>query len=137
MSIVSRRTCAVRALAALLALTVVPSPSLAQLPLAAPTSAAAATPETAPAPADSTVARRGPTLDGARAAAVAPAHTQQQDAAAGAMQQQSKNLGKPLALMVVGGAALVAGLLIGDTEGTLLAFGGAIVGLVGLYQYLR
>jgi hypothetical protein len=29
------------------------------------------------------------------------------------------------------------GLLVGNTGGDLLAFGGAIVGLVGLYQYLR
>ena len=141
MSTVSRRTSAFRALACLLALTVVPSAGRTQPPLAVPTPppAQVAAPETAPAPApaDSTLARRGPTLDGARAAAVAPARTQQEDAAAAAMQQQSRSLGKPLALIIVGGAAFIAGLLIGDDAGTALAVGGVVVAGLGLYQYLR
>ena len=39
--------------------------------------------------------------------------------------------------MIVGGAAIVIGLLVGGDGGGLLAFGGAVAGLVGLYQYLR
>src|SRR5688500_1105937 len=140
MSTVSRRTSAFRALACLLALAVVPSAGRTQPPLAVPPPppAQVAAPETAPAPApaDSTLARRGPTLDGARAA-VAPARAQQEDASAAAMQQQSRSLGKPLALIIVGGAAFIAGLLIGDDAGTALAVGGVVVAGLGLYQYLR
>jgi hypothetical protein len=42
-----------------------------------------------------------------------------------------------VALMVVGGAALLTGLIIGGNAGTAIAVGGAVVGLVGLYQYLQ
>ncbi len=45
--------------------------------------------------------------------------------------------GQPVALMVVGGAALVTGLIIGEGAGTAIAVGGAVVGLIGLYQYLQ
>ncbi|MCU0618482.1 MAG: hypothetical protein MUF40_01025 [Gemmatimonadaceae bacterium] len=40
-------------------------------------------------------------------------------------------------LMIVGGAAFVAGLLIGDDVGTVFAVGGATAGLIGLYNYLK
>ena len=45
--------------------------------------------------------------------------------------------GQPVALMVVGGAALLAGLIIGDDAGTVIAVGGALVGLYGLYEFLQ
>jgi len=45
--------------------------------------------------------------------------------------------GQPVALMVVGGAALLTGLIIGNDAGAAIAVGGAVVGLVGLYQYLQ
>ena len=45
--------------------------------------------------------------------------------------------GEGVALMAVGGAALVAGLLIGQGAGTAVAIGGLAVGLVGLYEYVR
>ena len=51
--------------------------------------------------------------------------------------QQGRNVGQSKALMIVGGAALVAGLIIGDDAGALLAVGGAVVGLYGLYQFVR
>jgi hypothetical protein len=41
------------------------------------------------------------------------------------------------ALMIVGGAAFLLGAVIGDDAGGVLMVGGAVVGLVGLYQYLR
>ncbi len=41
------------------------------------------------------------------------------------------------ALALVGGAALIAGLLIGDDAGTAIAIGGAAVGLYGLYIWQR
>ena len=47
------------------------------------------------------------------------------------------NLGQSQALMIVGGAALIVGAIIGDDPGTVIMVGGAIVGLYGLYQYLQ
>jgi hypothetical protein len=51
--------------------------------------------------------------------------------------QRRQPMGKPVALMVVGGAAVVLGALIGDDVGTIFMIGGAVALLVGLYQYLR
>jgi hypothetical protein len=47
------------------------------------------------------------------------------------------NLGQARAMMIVGAAALVTGAIIGDTPGTIIMVGGAVVGLVGLYDYLQ
>jgi hypothetical protein len=38
--------------------------------------------------------------------------------------------------MVVGASAVVLGLLVGGDSQTPLVVGGAVVGLIGLYQYL-
>lgn len=46
-------------------------------------------------------------------------------------------LGQSKAMMIVGGAALIVGAVIGNTAGSLIMVGGAVVGLVGLYEYLR
>jgi hypothetical protein len=40
-------------------------------------------------------------------------------------------------LMIVGGAAFIAGAIIGDAPGTIIMVGGAGVGLYGLYLYLQ
>src|SRR5262245_26180470 len=40
-------------------------------------------------------------------------------------------------LMIVGGAAIVAGILVGDSGGTLLILGGVGVGAYGFYLYQR
>lgn len=45
--------------------------------------------------------------------------------------------GPNVALMIVGGAALVTGLVIGGDGGLVIATSGAVVGLLGLYRYLR
>jgi hypothetical protein len=45
--------------------------------------------------------------------------------------------GRNVALMVVGGAALVIGAIIGGPAGVLLAVGGAVVGLYGLYNFVQ
>ena len=42
-----------------------------------------------------------------------------------------------VALMIVGGAALVVGSVIGGDAGTLMMVGGGVLGLVGLYRYLQ
>ena len=41
------------------------------------------------------------------------------------------------AMMVVGLGAFVAGAIIGGTPGTIIMVGGAVIGLMGLYQYLQ
>jgi hypothetical protein len=38
--------------------------------------------------------------------------------------------------MIVGGAALVGGLIIGDDAGTVIAVSGLVIGLLGLWTYL-
>jgi hypothetical protein len=47
------------------------------------------------------------------------------------------NLGTAKAQMIVGGAAFVAGALIHNDAGTVLMLGGAVVGLYGLWNYLK
>ena len=57
--------------------------------------------------------------------------------AALAASTRNQGLGRPVALMVVGGGALLAGLIIGNDVGTVIAIGGLVIGLIGLYQYLQ
>ena len=73
----------------------------------------------------------GPTMD---AAAVGVRHAPATSTTAAAPRG---GYGQPVALMVVGGAALLAGLLIGGGAGTAIAIGGAVAGLIGLYQYMQ
>ena len=42
-----------------------------------------------------------------------------------------------VALMIVGGAALLAGAIIGNTGGNVIMVGGVVVGAIGLYKYLQ
>lgn len=76
----------------------------------------------------------GPRMDAVRLG-VEPVEVNAEAASAAAMAQQ--RMGQSMALMIVGGAALVTGLVIGGDAGTILALGGAVVGLIGLYHYLR
>jgi hypothetical protein len=46
-------------------------------------------------------------------------------------------LGQARAMMIVGLAALIAGAIIDGTVGTIVMVGGAVIGLVGLYEYLQ
>jgi hypothetical protein len=48
-----------------------------------------------------------------------------------------QHLGEAKAEMAVGGAAIVVGALIGGDGGSVLMFGGAVVGLYGLWNYLK
>ena len=45
--------------------------------------------------------------------------------------------GSNLALMGTGAAAVVVGLLVGGDGGTIISLTGGVLGLVGLYRYLR
>jgi hypothetical protein len=49
----------------------------------------------------------------------------------------SRNLGEAKAEMIVGSAAFVAGALMDNDAGSVLMLGGAIVGLYGLWNYLK
>jgi hypothetical protein len=48
---------------------------------------------------------------------------------------QSRQSGVPL--MVVGGAALLVGAVVGGDAGTIVMIGGGIIGLVGLWRYIQ
>jgi hypothetical protein len=48
-----------------------------------------------------------------------------------------ENVGRNKAMMGVGLAAVVVGLLIGSDIGMLFVIGGALVGLVGLFRYMQ
>src|SRR5688500_4637776 len=76
----------------------------------------------------------GPTMDAASVAVRQPVTSETREPNP---QARRAGYGQPIALMVVGGAALLAGLIIGGGAGTAIAVGGAVVGLYGLYQYLQ
>ena len=122
-----------------LALCTSPSMALSQQaissPAASPTVASQAlAPRTPPVDVASPPRTAGPTVDAARAG-VTPESSAELKVSSAA--QRRAGLGQPVALMVVGGAALLAGLIIGDDAGTVIAVGGALVGLYGLYEYLQ
>ena len=73
----------------------------------------------------------GPTLHAAR---LSPRLASTTSKDMNAMRRPSRGSG--VGLMILGGAALITGLIIGDNAGTVIAVGGAIVGLYGLYVYL-
>ncbi|HSW30234.1 MAG TPA: hypothetical protein VLH75_12185 [Longimicrobiales bacterium] len=51
--------------------------------------------------------------------------------------QDRVRAGPNIAMMAVGGAAMVVGLIIGGDGGLVIATGGGLVALVGLWRYLR
>lgn len=100
-----------------------------------PSLTAAATMPSTPAPSANAVAtgaRPGPTM----AASVAGIRTQSTGAEAPAPVAVDR-VGRNPALMIVGGAALVVGAIIGGDAGTIIMVGGAVTGLVGLWNFLR
>jgi dienelactone hydrolase len=104
---------------------------------ALPPSAGAQQAPTVPEAISPRVVPAGPTIEGA----VVGARTQPQQAAAPndavAAMQQRLGLGQARALMIVGFAGVIVGLLVGGDAGTLVAIAGAAVGLYGLYHYLK
>ena len=77
-------------------------------------------------------APRGPSLASARVAS----HVVSAPIGAPPVIQNRSSNRNSVALMAVGGAALVVGAVIGDDAGTLVMLGGAVVGLYGLYLFL-
>ena len=103
-------------------------------PRTPPADVAAPRPEPAPVPSQSAEPSQvGPTMDAASSAVRQPATSE----ARAPYQARRAGYGQPVALMVVGGAALLAGLIIGGGAGTAIAVGGAVVGLYGLYEFLQ
>ena len=77
----------------------------------------------------------GPTLDGAT---VGIKHNDVQATTTPINATPAARRGdQPTALMIVGGAAFLAGAIIGGDAGTIIMVGGAAVGLYGLYLYLQ
>ena len=73
----------------------------------------------------------------ARPAAPAPASQQQQTAVEAVRMERHVGAGKNAALMVVGAAGIITGALVGGGGGAALAVGGAVVGLYGLYHFVK
>jgi hypothetical protein len=90
-------------------------------------------PRTPPADVATPARQAGPTMDAASVAVRQPVTTETRAPNA----PRRAGYGQPVALMVVGGAALLAGLIISGGAGTAIAVGGAVVGLYGLYEFLQ
>lgn len=104
------------------------------LAAAAPLSAQSVAPAPAPAPQPMSLApAAGPTYS----AMTVAAQTERADTRVLSAAARDGNVGQAKAMMIVGAAAFLAGAVIGDTPGTIIMVGGAVVGLVGLYDYLQ
>lgn len=117
-------------LASLVAVSSAGAQEAAVAPVATSTASAAVSAPVA-APSTAAPAPAGPTMD---AAAVGVRHLTSETTTSA---PPRGGYGQPVALMVVGGVALLAGLIIGGGAGTAIAVGGAVVGIIGLYQYLQ
>lgn len=100
------------------------------------TAAQAATPVTsAPASAVDPTAAPGPRAGSADFAW--PVETSPLDYGQPTVQSGGAGAGPNVALMGVGAAAVVVGLMIGGDGGTIVAITGGVIGLVGLYRFLK
>jgi hypothetical protein len=85
-----------------------------------------------PAPAAlDTAVQTGPSLE---ALALSPRLSSDAALTTNTMRRPTHSAG--VGLMIFGGAALITGLVVGGDAGTVIAVGGALVGLYGLYVYL-
>jgi hypothetical protein len=110
----------------------VEAPAIVDLPVPVAADAAAPAPAGAPAPvAVETTVATGPSME---SSALSPRFSNHDAFSTQAKRRPSRNSG--VGLMIFGGAALITGLIIGDNAGTVIAVGGALVGLYGLYVYL-
>ena len=50
---------------------------------------------------------------------------------------RADNHNQGVTLMIIGGAALVGGAIIGGSGGTIIMVGGVVCGAIGLYKYLQ
>lgn len=105
-------------------------------PLRAQSADVTATPASSVAPAANAIeaapANAGPTATAA-AVAVRRANTE----APAPVPAAAGGQGRGTALMIVGGAAILTGIVIGNGAGYAISVAGAVVGLYGLYLYLQ
>ena len=64
-------------------------------------------------------------------------HSKSSDMPAPFVPPRANKHNQAVTLMIIGGAALLGGAIIGGSGGTLIAVGGIVVGAIGLYQYLQ
>lgn len=76
----------------------------------------------------------GPTVAANTAGIRAPTATRSLNARAA---DTHMGAGENVALMVVGGAAIIIGAIIGETAGLLIAVAGAVIGLYGLFHFIQ
>ena len=107
------------------------APAVAPVISVAPAAAAGGLPDSGSPPAV------GPRLDEASVAVGAHDRATAATGSELAAQQRRSGLQQSQVLMIVGGAAFLAGAIIGDDAGTIIMIGGAAVALYGLYQYLQ
>jgi hypothetical protein len=84
-----------------------------------------------------TTAESGPTSASATAGIHSASHRLSHQELAAAANNHGGGFGTDGALMIVGGAGFIAGLIIGGGAGTAIAIAGAVIALYGLYLYLR
>ena len=111
-----------------------PQPNLETDPIPAD----ANTPASAPAPSDQVTPTAGPTSAAATAGIrphTATENLTRQQLADRAAQDHS-GLGRNAVLMIIGGAAIVAGAIVGGSAGTALIVVGAVIGITGLVLVL-
>jgi hypothetical protein len=121
------------ALATVVALAI-PAAAHAQRALPAAFSSVGVAPSIQVAPA---TAAELPTVSRAVADSAAATVTSDAKAASTATPSDHANVGPNVALMIIGGAGIITGAVIGGSGGTVLAVGGAVVGLYGLWRYLH
>jgi hypothetical protein len=111
-----------------------PSASLTGIATSAPMLSAPIAPVSTPTAVSSPVA--APSLASAQAAAPVGVHV---IALAPPMTPAPtpRSTGNSPAMMIVGGVMLLTGAVIGGESGTIVMLGGAALGLIGLWQYLR
>ena len=81
--------------------------------------------------------KSGPTTAAAAAAYQPSAREMSASEAAALLQRRRMPERQAVTLMIVGGGMLLGGLIIGDDAGTIIAVGGLVVGLIGLYNYVQ
>lgn len=119
-------------ISSLILLATVPAISDAQVAPSQPLSASAQQ----PGPEVKIQTTTGPTIESA-AVGIRPAATSNVDANAAAQARRRSGVSQSVALMLVGGAAMIAGAIIDGDAGTIFLVGGAVIALYGLYQYLQ
>jgi hypothetical protein len=73
----------------------------------------------------------------ARAGITTPARERQPVVAPSQSGRDNVGAGPNVAMMAVGAAGIVVGSMIGGNGGTMIALGGGVIGLIGLFRYLR